>query len=119
MDILNKNSEPKMSDYGYYSADCFDSDKSGWQYEEGEEMYFKALEIWNNKNTNSNYLYNFLLENGFKKTGKNQLEKIVDNLKIKVLTDKFEVFRLEYKRWNLKSKSNIKIIDILVSLNCL
>ena len=42
----HQQEKPTPEKYGYFSANCFDSDQSGWQIEGGEEEYYKALAIW-------------------------------------------------------------------------
>ena len=41
--------KPKKENYGYRKHDSFEDMPSGWIYEEGEEKYNEALEIWENK----------------------------------------------------------------------
>lgn len=40
---------PLPENYGFHSSSTFD-EQSGWQFEGGEEAYYKALELYNELN---------------------------------------------------------------------
>ncbi len=46
MDITKFNTKPEKKNFGWHEQYGFDSERSGWMLEDGEDKYYDALREW-------------------------------------------------------------------------